>query len=70
VSANCFVSTIYQDALSTGNFSASLTAPSTSGIYYIALDGPTLNFGCPTAPYGLPSGTPTAAQYIGAISVY
>jgi hypothetical protein len=70
VNANCFVSAIYSDTLVTGGISASLTAPSVPGIYYIALDGPTLDFSCPTAPYGLPSGTPTSAQYIGAIAVY
>ena len=70
VNANCFVSAIYTNTLATAAMSVSLTAPSTAGIYYIALDGPTLNFSCPTAPYGLPSATLTSAQYIGAISVY
>ena len=67
--ANCFVSTIFNNVAQTSNANLTLTAPSTNGIYYLAVDG-SLDFSCPSPPGGLPSGTPTANQYIGAISVY
>jgi hypothetical protein len=63
----CFLNTVFGGSLQTGSTSFDFTAPSTSGIYYIVIDGPTLDFVCHPA---LPSGTPQPAQYIGAISVY
>jgi hypothetical protein len=65
--SSCFLSTVFSDVLQTGHISTSLVAPSNPGVYYLAIAGPTLLYGCPNAS---PLGTPSPGQYIGAISVY
>jgi hypothetical protein len=62
--ANCFISTTFMDTARTGNTgSLSLTAPSTPGIYYLAIDS-TLLFSCPSPAGGLPSGTHTRGEFV------
>jgi hypothetical protein len=67
VNASCFLNTIFGGSSQTSSATVTLNAPSTSGMYYLAIAGPGLSFSCPTAS---PLGTPTAAQYVGVIAVY
>ena len=66
--SNCFLNTVFGDTEQVGNASVTLTAPAASGVYYIAISGPSLMDFCPAAPGGL--GAASASQYIGVISVY
>jgi hypothetical protein len=69
VPANCYLNTVFSNQVQSGNVRLSFTAPSTQGIYYLAVDSD-LQFSCPASPGGLPNGNPTPNRYIGAISVY
>lgn len=69
VPTNCFISTLFNNQAQTSSANLTFVAPSTNGIYYLAVDS-TLNFSCPSPPGGFPSGTPNPNQYIGAIIVY
>jgi hypothetical protein len=51
-----------------GGETITLTAPSTPGIYYIAIDA-TQAYSCYSGSV-LPNGNPNPSQYIGAIAVY
>jgi hypothetical protein len=67
VNVNCYLNTVFGNALQTGHISMTFTAPASNGIYYLAVDS-SLDFSCLTG--GFPTGNPSPSQYIGAISVY
>ncbi len=69
VPVNCFISTQFNNQTQTSGASLTLVAPSTNGLYYLAVDS-TLNFSCPSPAGGFPSGKPGPNQYMGAIVVY
>ena len=66
--AACFLNTVFANTAQTAHTSQTLTAPSTNGIYYVALES-TLLYGCPSAS-GLPSSSPSPSQYLAAVAVY
>ncbi|HXJ42099.1 MAG TPA: hypothetical protein VNH18_22670, partial [Bryobacteraceae bacterium] len=68
--AACFISTVFNGTVQSGRASFNLTAPAAIGVYRVALDGVTLNFGCPNSPGGLPNGVPTPDRYLGFITVF
>ncbi|MDE3155382.1 MAG: collagen-like protein [Acidobacteriota bacterium] len=63
----CFINTVFGNAAQAGSTTQTLTAPSTQGIYYIALDR-SLQYSC-IGSGGLPDGQPSNNQIIGAIYV-
>jgi hypothetical protein len=72
VAANtsCFIDTVFNGAVQNGTARLTLTAPSAPGVYYVAVDGPGLDFACKAATSPLPSGEPVPSHYLGFITVY
>jgi hypothetical protein len=67
---SCFIDTVFNGAVQNGTARMTLTAPASPGVYYVAVDGPGLDFGCKAATSPLPSGIPSRGHYLGFITVY
>ena len=62
----CFIASVLSTGV-TAHYNGNISPPTTNGVYYLAIYGPSSSSTCSGT---LPGGTPDPTQYIGAIAVY